>query len=45
MTRDISVTTGRVVHSFDIAKLSAGIYMLRYVEPDGNASSIKFIKK
>jgi hypothetical protein len=45
MTRNLNVAGGRSVNSIDISKLSSGVYMLRYIEPGGNTSSIKFVKK
>lgn len=45
MARTADVTAGRTTINFDISKLSAGVYMLRYIEPDGNTSNIKFIKQ
>ncbi|MBC7536588.1 MAG: T9SS type A sorting domain-containing protein, partial [Ferruginibacter sp.] len=43
--RNISVTAGRSLNSLNVSKLANGIYLLRYIEPTGQSSSIKFIKK
>ncbi|MFT3912315.1 MAG: M12 family metallo-peptidase [Ferruginibacter sp.] len=45
MMRSIDVVAGRTVNSFDVSKLAAGVYLIRYVEPNGYSSNIKFIKK
>lgn len=45
MLRKIAVERGRALISLDVSKLASGIYMIRYAEPDGHSSSIKFIKK
>ncbi|MEO6670425.1 MAG: reprolysin-like metallopeptidase [Ferruginibacter sp.] len=45
MLRKIAVNVGRSFTTLDVSNLAAGIYMLRYIEPDGNYADVKFIKK
>ncbi|MBS1741686.1 MAG: zinc-dependent metalloprotease [Bacteroidetes bacterium] len=41
----ILVETGRNVNTLDVSKLAAGVYLLKYIEPGGTSSAMKFIKK
>ena len=43
--QNMVVARGRNVKSLNISQLSQGVYMLRYKEPDGSSSSVKFIKQ
>jgi hypothetical protein len=45
MARKMNVTTGRNIESMNISSLSQGMYLLKYVDTDGNISFSKFIKQ
>lgn len=45
LARNINVSRGRTITNLNVSNLSAGVYMLRYTEPGGNSSSVKFMKQ
>ena len=45
MQQTINVQTGRTVSNINISALPSGVYMIRYTEPDGQFSSVRFIKQ
>ena len=45
MKKNVLVGIGRTVMNIDVSRFANAIYLIRYVEPDGKAGSVKFIKK
>ncbi|MCX6323684.1 MAG: M12 family metallo-peptidase [Sphingobacteriales bacterium] len=45
MQQTINVQTGRTVSNINISALPSGVYLIRYTEPDGQFSSVRFIKQ
>lgn len=43
--QNVAIASGRSMNHFDVSKLASGVYMLKYTDPDGNSSNLKFIKK
>jgi hypothetical protein len=45
MSTKMAVTTGRNIRPLNISSLSKGMYLLKYVDAEGNVSFAKFIKQ
>lgn len=45
MSEKMTVTTGRNLETLNIATLSQGMYLLKYIDADGNISFSKFVKQ
>jgi hypothetical protein len=45
MSTKMAVTTGRNIQPLNISSLSKGMYLLKYVDAEGNVSFAKFIKQ